>query len=67
MYVRPNVKSKAELKRHLKAGKRVTVYANALGTIPFDGTVELEGPHYPQHHTWYAMGTMRGGKLVSVR
>jgi len=35
-------------------------------TIPDDGTVYIEGPQYPKPHTWYAKGTMAGGKLVKV-
>lgn len=35
--------------------------------IPDNGTVYLEGPHYPKPHTWYAEGTMKNGKLISVK
>ena len=66
-YVSPNFKSKAALKRALAAGEEVTVFEPGFGTVPADGTVYLEGPHYPQPHTWYATGTMKGGKLVKVR
>jgi len=45
----------------------VDVYAPGLGTVPYNGRVSLEGPHYPAPHTWYAEGTMKDGKLVKVK
>lgn len=67
MYVDPNFPTKKALKAALAAGQPVFVFAPGLGTVPRDGTVALEGPHYPKPHTWYATGTMRDGKLVSVK
>jgi hypothetical protein len=67
MYVLPNFKTKKALKDALSSGQVVTVFAPGLGTIPKDGTVSLEGPHYPEPHKWYAIGTMKDGKLVKVK
>ena len=66
-YVDPNYKTKKELKAALAAGKNVKVYEPGLGSTPLNGTVYLEGPHYPAMHSWYAQGTMTNGKLVKVR
>ena len=66
-YVSPNFKSKKLLKEALAAGQQVDVFQPGLGTVPYNGTVSLEGPHYPKPHTWYASGTMADGKLVKVR
>jgi hypothetical protein len=66
-YVTGDPKSKAELKRRLAAGERVEVFQPGLGTVPTDGEVSLEGPHYPRPHTWYGTGVMEGGRLVRVR
>lgn len=69
MYVSPNFKTKKALKEALAAGKHVDVYQpNNMFSfqIPKDGTVTLEGPHYPEPHRWYAKGTMKDGKLVKV-
>lgn len=66
-YVYPNVKTKKELKQLVKDGKIDSVYEPGIGTVPRDGTVHLEGPHYPAAHTWYAIGTMKDGKLVRVK
>ena len=66
-YVTPNFPTKKALKEALAAGKTVDVFEPGLGgPIPQNGTVFLEGPHYPQPHKWYAKGTMQGGKLVKI-
>lgn len=66
-YVDPNFKSKKALKDHLAAGKPVFLFKPGLGTLPENGTVYLEGPHYPEPHRWYAVGTVENGKLVKVK
>lgn len=66
-YVSPNFKSKAALKRAIAEGEHVSVFQPSLGTIPHNGIVYLEGPHYPEPHKWYAQGTMENGKLVRVK
>ncbi len=67
MYVSPNFKTKKALKEALAAGKSVSVYAPGIGIIPENGTTYLEGPHYPEPHKWYAVATMKDGKLISVK
>ena len=65
-YVTPNFKTKKALKEAMKTGRFVTVLQPGLGTIPDNGRVSLEGPHYPAAHTWYATGRMVDGVLTSV-
>ncbi len=65
-YVDPNFKTKKALKDAIKAGRSIGVYQHAVGTIPDNGEVHIEGPHYPAPHTWYATGKMVNGSLVSV-
>ena len=69
MYVQPNFKTKKALKEALARGEEVRVYSVSMfpESIPRDGKVSLEGPHYPQPHRWYATGTMKDGKLVKIR
>jgi len=67
MYVDPNFKTKKALKEALADDKDVLVFAPGLGTVPMDGEVDLEGPHYPKPHTWYGTGMMVGGRLSRVR
>lgn len=68
MYVNGNPKTKKALKEMVAAGT-ATVFSNDLfnSTVPDNGTVYLEGPHFPEPHKWYAQGTMRDGKLVAVK
>lgn len=66
-YVSPDVKTKKELKEMVAQGKVNIVYQPGIGSVPLDGTVHLEGPHFPRPHTWYAEGTMKSGKLVKVK
>lgn len=66
-YVDPNCKTKKEVKERLAAGKPVGVFQPGLGTVPENGTISLEGPHYPEPHRWYGTGTMQNGKLVSIK
>lgn len=66
-YTDVNFKTKSALKKALADGKKIMVYAPGLGTIPRDGNVTLEGPHYPEPHKWYAQGTMKDGFLVKVK
>lgn len=65
-YTEFNFRTKSELRKALDEGKQIRVYQPGLGTVPENGTVYLEGPHYPQPHTWYAKGTMVEGFLEKV-
>ena len=65
-YVSPNYKSKRDLKKALAAKVSVSVFQPALGSIPENGLISLEGPHFPTPHSWYGRGRMVNGVLVSV-
>lgn len=66
-YTTVNFKSKAALKRAIAEGQEVGAFPPGLGTVPDNGAVSLEGPHYPAPHTWYATATLRDGVIVSVK
>jgi hypothetical protein len=66
MYVAPNYPSKAALKRSIKDGARVTVFAPGLGQPVYNGTETIEGPHYPRPHTWYARVQVTDGVVTKV-
>jgi len=34
---------------------------------PSNGTVYLEGPHYPKAHTWYAQAELKDGIVIKVK
>lgn len=66
-YVSPNFKTKKALKEAVANGDlTIDVFEPGLGSVPTNGTVYLEGPHYPEAHKWYAKGTMKDGNLVKV-
>jgi len=67
MYTTENFKTKKALKEAVASGKEVAVYQPGQGTVPENGTVALEGPHYPQPHTWYASATLIDGRVVKVK
>lgn len=66
-YVSPNFKTKKALREAIESGRSIGVFQPGLGTVPENGIIALEGPHYPAPHTWYATGTLENGKLVKVR
>lgn len=68
MYTTINFKSKKQIKEAIAAGKKITVFQPGPfgGNEPSNGTVALEGPHYPEPHRWYATGTLKDGYLVKI-
>ena len=61
-YTNINFKSKAAIRRALAEDQEITVYDPGIGLahIPENGTVSLEGPHYPQPPTWSPHPTPEG-------
>lgn len=45
----------------------VRLYAPGLGSPKQNGTETVEGPHYPQPHSWYAQATVKDGVVVKVK
>jgi hypothetical protein len=70
MYTVKNFKSKKALREAVAAGEQVDTYQPG-GFFPAErnGVVHLEGPHYPQAHTWYVQATVVDGivKMGSVK
>lgn len=69
MYTTRNFKTKKALKEAIANGEQVRVYQPGPfgGNEPTDGTVALEGPHYPEPHRWYATATLRNGLITNVK
>lgn len=70
MYTSINFKTKKQFREAVARGDSVTVYQpGPFGNDPQtrDGTCAIEGPHYPQPHSWYATAELRGGLVVKVR
>jgi len=66
MYVSPNFKTKKQLKEALATGHRVEVFSPGPFPAKQDGEETVEGPHFPQPHTWYARGLVEHGRVVKV-
>lgn len=66
-YTVKNFRTKKELKEALKNGERILVFQPGFQEVPKDGTVFLEGPHFPEPHVWYAEGIMIDGILGEVK
>jgi len=69
MYTTINFKSKKELKQAIAEGKKITVYQpnDMFGANTQNGSITLEGPHYPQSHRWYAEAELKDGFIISVK
>jgi hypothetical protein len=68
MYTVRNFQTKKELREAVERFEQVQVYQpGGLFPTPTNGTVFLEGPHYPEPHRWYAEGTLKDGVLIKVK
>lgn len=71
MYTVTDFKTKKALKDAVARGQRLRVYqpnADLTGArVPTNGSVTLEGPHFPAPHTWYAQATLKDGIIIKVR
>lgn len=68
MYTTVNFKTKKALKEAVAAGKKIGVFQpGPFGNgVPVSGIVSVEGPHYPEHHRWYANVTLQNNVIVKV-
>jgi hypothetical protein len=69
MYTTINFKTKKALKEAIGRGEKITYYQPGPfgGNEPKDGTIYLEGPHYPQAHSWYASAIVKDGYIVKIK
>ena len=69
MYTTINFKTKKALKEAVANGEKITYYQPGPfgGNEPTDGTICVEGPHYPEPHRWYAECKVAGGYIVGVK
>lgn len=69
MYTTTNFKTKKALKDAVAAGRKLTYFQPGpfSGNEPQNGTIYLEGPHYPEPHKWYAQAQVEGGVIVKVK
>jgi hypothetical protein len=67
MYCSTNYQTKKAMVEDVKNGVAVRVVSNSPFNNQTEGTVCLEGPHYPQAHKWYATVFIKEGFVVKVR
>lgn len=68
MYTSINFKTKKELVTAFKAGQQIKCYQpGGLFESQRDGSVCLEGPHYPQPHKWYVQATLKDGIIIKIK
>ena len=66
-YTVENFQTKKQLKEALKAGQTIKVFQPGLfGPAVLDGRKAIEGPHYPQAHSWYASVEVKDGQIVKI-
>ena len=67
MYADPNFRTKKALKAAIEAAEDdVYIFSPGPFPAPKNGRATLEGPHYPQPHTWYAQVEVENGIIVKV-
>jgi len=73
MYTTKNFRTKKELKQAIAGGECVRIYQPGGMFNPpeanshYTGTANLEGPHYPEPHRWYAEAELKDGIVVKVK
>lgn len=67
MYTETNFKTKKALKQAIAEGKQVRCYSPGPFPCPTNGSITLEGPHYPEPHRWYAEATLKNGVVIAVK
>lgn len=66
MYCNPNFKTKKALKEAVDKGQTVFAFSPGIFPCPKDGTISIEGPHYPEPHKWYASVIVENGRIIKV-
>lgn len=65
MYTDINFKSKKALKEAVESGKEVSTFQpGEMFPGRKDGSITLEGPHYPEPHKWYASAVVKDGIIL---
>ena len=68
MYSEINFKTKKALKEAVKAGHKIRAFKpGPFGDGISNGRACVEGPHYPQPHTWYAEVVLVDSVITSVK
>lgn len=66
-YTSKNFQTKKAFKEAVMRGEPITVWSTGPFAPRTNGTEHVEGPHYPQAHTWYATVTVQNGVVTKVK
>jgi hypothetical protein len=66
MYITPNFTTKAALCSAIREGCTVCAYSPGPFNPNLNGVVDVEGPHAPKRHTWYAECEIVNGVVKKV-
>jgi hypothetical protein len=66
-YADTNFKTKKQFKEALAAGQTIRLYSPGPWQPKTDGSVCVEGPHYPAAHSWYAEVTVVNGVVTKIK
>ena len=68
MYTVTNYRTKKALLEDFKAGKQIETFQPG-GMFPptRNGSICIEGPHYPEPHKWYASAVVKDGVIIKVK
>ena len=66
MYVEGNPKTKKALRAAVQRGEALTVFSPGPYPAKRDGVENVEGPHYPEPHKWYARVVLKDGVIQRV-
>ncbi len=65
MYTRKNFRTKKALKEAVAAGEKIEVFQpGGMFEGKTDGSIALEGPHFPEPHKWYASATIKDSVII---
>jgi hypothetical protein len=69
MYVDPNFPTKKALKEAVASGRDIAYFQPGPfgGNEPTNGSIFIEGPHFPEPHRWYAQATVKDGRIIKVK
>jgi hypothetical protein len=66
-YTVKNYKTKKELIADFNSGKEIKLKSDRAVIETSNGTIYLEGPHYPAPHTWYAQAEIVDWKIMRIK
>lgn len=73
MYTSTNYRTKKALKQAVQDGTFVSVwqpndmFGNPKAQENYSGEATVEGPHFPQAHSWWATVVIEHGRIVKVK